>query len=159
MKPSTAVYELSKDYNLDCSLFERMINNGMYCPILRVQHRMRPEISSLIAPSIYNNLQDHKSVQQYESIKGVRKNVFFIDHTSPESSVSWELPHIRFIRHCTQACTNNKFKVTLENLSFRLFFRTVRRKLPHNVSIIGNNSKNHHNACVEAKHFSQLLFI
>lgn len=36
LKPSTAVYELSKKYDLDVSLFERMINNHMTCYSLLV---------------------------------------------------------------------------------------------------------------------------
>ena len=29
LRPSTTVYELAKKYNLETSLFERMINNGL----------------------------------------------------------------------------------------------------------------------------------
>lgn len=36
LKPSTAVYDLSKKYDLDVSLFERMINNNMTCYSLLV---------------------------------------------------------------------------------------------------------------------------
>lgn len=88
MKPSVAVHVLSKDYNLDCSLFERIINNEIYCPVLKVQHRMRPEISSLISP-IYKKLQNHESVEKFPSVKGVLKDVYFVDHTNFESGVSF----------------------------------------------------------------------
>ncbi|XP_065226654.1 NFX1-type zinc finger-containing protein 1-like [Planococcus citri] len=87
LKPSAAVYELSKHYNIDVSLFERMINNHMYCPQLQIQHRMRPEISSLIVPSIYPDLKNHESVLEYPSVKGITKNLFFVEHNVYEEQV------------------------------------------------------------------------
>ncbi|KAJ9575016.1 hypothetical protein L9F63_007818, partial [Diploptera punctata] len=59
LRPSPSVYRLAKEYNLDVSLFERMLNNGMHCEVLEVQHRMRPEIASLIVPAIYPHLINH----------------------------------------------------------------------------------------------------
>ncbi|XP_065213301.1 NFX1-type zinc finger-containing protein 1-like [Planococcus citri] len=87
LKPSAAVYELSKKYNINVSLFERMINNHMYCPQLQIQHRMRPEISSLIVPAIYPNLKNHESVFEYPSVRGITKNLFFIEHNNFEEEV------------------------------------------------------------------------
>lgn len=72
---------------MDVSLFERMINNGMDCPKLKVQHRMRPEISSLISPAIYEQLDNHYSVTEYESVVGVEKNLFFLKHNALEAEV------------------------------------------------------------------------
>ena len=66
-------------YNLDISLFERMVRNGMHCNVLTTQHRMRPEIS-LLMRHIYTDLQDHPSVCDYDNIRGIRRNIFFIDH-------------------------------------------------------------------------------
>lgn len=88
LRPSTSVYRLAKDFNLDISLFERMIKNGMHCESLGVQHRMRPEFAQLIVPSIYPNLQNHHSVHAYPSIIGMKKNLFFIKHTYFEETVS-----------------------------------------------------------------------
>jgi len=88
LKPSTAVYKLSKDFNIDVSLFERMINNKMDCPILNVQHRMRPEISSLITPLIYPDLLNDQSVFTFEDIRGMTKNLFFLEHDNYEQNVS-----------------------------------------------------------------------
>lgn len=65
-----------------------MIKNGMDCPMLNVQHRMRPEISCLITPLIYPDLRNHDSVHEFESVRGVKKNVFFIDHKEYEQVVS-----------------------------------------------------------------------
>lgn len=66
------------------SLFERMVLNKIQCYTLDVQHRMRPEISSLICPMIYPDLKDHESVLNRPSILGVEKSIFFIDHQHPE---------------------------------------------------------------------------
>lgn len=56
--------------------------------MLRVQHRMRPEISKLITPLIYPNLEDHESVRKYKPVKGMSKSVFFLEHTEFEEEVS-----------------------------------------------------------------------
>jgi len=49
---------------------------------------MRPEISKLITPLIYQNLEDHTSVKNYGGIQGVSKNVFFLEHNEFEEEVS-----------------------------------------------------------------------
>lgn len=88
MRPKQSVYELSRKYNMDISLFERMINNNMHCVTLTTQYRMRPEIASLIRTSIYKELIDDDSVKQYPNIVGISKNLYFIDHNEPECGVS-----------------------------------------------------------------------
>jgi hypothetical protein len=84
LRPSPHVYQLAKKYNLDVSLFERMIKNDMPCHRLNVQHRMRPEIAELMRP-IYEGLLNHESVTHYENIVGVKHNMFFIEHNRPEA--------------------------------------------------------------------------
>jgi hypothetical protein len=84
LKPNPTVYELARKYNLDVSLFERMVNNGLTCHSLNTQHRMRPEIAGIMR-IIYPDLVDDTSVQRYDSITGVQHNVYFIDHQQPES--------------------------------------------------------------------------
>ncbi|GFU24715.1 NFX1-type zinc finger-containing protein 1 [Nephila pilipes] len=80
LKPSPAVYALAFKYDLNVSLFERMVENGMECFRLNIQHRMRPEIAALLVPHIYEDLKNHESVIKYESMKGINKNVFFVSH-------------------------------------------------------------------------------
>lgn len=70
LKPIPAVYQLAKEFNLDVSLFERLVVNGLQYFQLKRQHRMRPEIASLLRPHIYKELFDHESVTKYENIKG-----------------------------------------------------------------------------------------
>ncbi|XP_038070359.1 NFX1-type zinc finger-containing protein 1-like [Patiria miniata] len=85
LKPNPTVYRLAKQFNLDTSLFERMINNGMPCRSLTHQHRMRPEISKLMKKYFYKNLYDDQSVLKMDNVKGVAHNMFFIDHQHLES--------------------------------------------------------------------------
>jgi len=89
LRPSTTVYELSKKYQMDISLFERMVRNGFPCVTLEEQHRMRPEISRLLrSHRLYENLRDHKDVFKYPNVKGVDCNIQFIDHEEGEESVT-----------------------------------------------------------------------
>ena len=85
LRPNPAVYELAKKYNLDVSLFERMVTVGIPCERLSVQHRMRPEIAAVMK-HIYDNLENHESVQNYEDIKGMKKNIFFLNHSHLENN-------------------------------------------------------------------------
>ncbi|XP_038069842.1 NFX1-type zinc finger-containing protein 1-like [Patiria miniata] len=85
LKPNPTVYRLAKQFNLDTSLFERMINNGMPCRSLSHQHRMRPEISYLMKKHFYRNLSDDESVLKMDNVRGVAHNMFFIAHQHLES--------------------------------------------------------------------------
>lgn len=84
LRPSPTVHMLAVKYDLNISLFERMIKNQMECYKLSTQHRMRPEVAALIVPHIYEDLKNHEAVTKYENIKGVSKNVFFITHNFSE---------------------------------------------------------------------------
>ncbi|XP_071959185.1 NFX1-type zinc finger-containing protein 1-like [Antedon mediterranea] len=88
LRPNPTVYDLAKKFNLEISLFERMVKNGMSCHRLDIQHRMRPEISSLMKNYFYNGLQDAKNVKLYENVKGISNNMFFIEHNHQETALS-----------------------------------------------------------------------
>ncbi|CAL1285238.1 unnamed protein product [Larinioides sclopetarius] len=81
LRPSPTVHLLATKYGMNISLFERMIENGLDCYKLETQHRMRPEIASLLVPHIYTKLNNHESVETFEDIKGVAKNLFFVNHS------------------------------------------------------------------------------
>ncbi|KAI5619584.1 NFX1-type zinc finger-containing protein 1, partial [Silurus asotus] len=87
LRPSATVYELAKNFNLEVSMFERLVNVGFPFVRLNYQHRMRPEIACLLTPHIYSELQNHESVLQYENIKGILTNIFFIEHKSHEVEI------------------------------------------------------------------------
>ena len=84
LQPKLTCFDLEK-YHLHLSLFERLADNGFPIATLEVQHRMRPEISKIVGKHIYDEkLEDHESVYKYEHIKGIGKDVFFIEHCQPE---------------------------------------------------------------------------
>ncbi|CAG5123275.1 unnamed protein product [Candidula unifasciata] len=86
LRPSPTVHKLAVDYDLEISLFERLIKNNIPHVTLTEQHRMRPEISTYLQ-HIYPNLQDHFSVFKYDNVRGVNSNVFFLQHEYKESEV------------------------------------------------------------------------
>lgn len=85
LKPKPVVHDLAVRYNLEVSMFERLIENGLPHVTLGVQRRMRPEVSNLIM-DIYPNLKDHQSTLNREQIKGVSKDVFCFNHSEMEDS-------------------------------------------------------------------------
>ncbi|RZC41795.1 NFX1-type zinc finger-containing protein 1-like, partial [Asbolus verrucosus] len=86
LKPATADRKIGQNYCLGVSLFERMVINGIQCYQLEVQHRMRPEVSSILKSTTYPFLKDHPSVHNKPSVMGVTKNVLFINHNHPEQT-------------------------------------------------------------------------
>ena len=87
LRPKSNHYILGKEYGLEISLFERLVNNGLPYATLKYQHRMRPEISELIHPHIYPELYDHESVKQYPNIQGMLHNIFFVSQHNAETDV------------------------------------------------------------------------
>ena len=84
LRPKPNDYRLATEYNLAVSLFERLVKNEIAFTTLEVQHRMRPEVAQLICPHIYSKLINAPSVCNYDRVKGVQHDVFFIDHNVPE---------------------------------------------------------------------------
>lgn len=84
LRPKTNDNYLGTHYGLEVSLFERLVNNGFQCATLAYQHRMRPEISSLVHPHIYPDLKDHDSVLHFSDVKGMKHNLYFISHVQQE---------------------------------------------------------------------------
>ncbi|XP_064640417.1 NFX1-type zinc finger-containing protein 1-like [Lineus longissimus] len=84
LRPNPTTYRLAREYNLDISLFERMVRNKLPVSTLAFQHRMRPEISQFLVPHIYATLNDHEEVTQLPDILGVQGNVVFFNHDKPE---------------------------------------------------------------------------
>ncbi|KAK3689366.1 hypothetical protein B0T22DRAFT_427646 [Podospora appendiculata] len=77
-------------YQLDRSQFERRaVGEPGLAPIpvaqLKIQRRMRPEISRLIR-SVYPDLEDHDCVKNLPSVVGMRHNLFWLDHSHPEDN-------------------------------------------------------------------------
>lgn len=81
-------YELSVEqgdgFDLNRSLFERLVLKGFPHVTLTQQHRMRPEISSMIRHLTYPDLTNADSTLQRADLRGFRDNVIFVNHSCPE---------------------------------------------------------------------------
>ncbi|XP_072917712.1 NFX1-type zinc finger-containing protein 1 isoform X1 [Hemitrygon akajei] len=87
LRPSATVYDLARNFHLEVSLFERLVKVNVPFVRLDYQHRMRPEIAELLTPHIYEHLENHPSVMDYENIKGISTNLFFVEHDFPEEEI------------------------------------------------------------------------
>ncbi|KAK7497647.1 hypothetical protein BaRGS_00011042 [Batillaria attramentaria] len=85
LRPSPTVYELCRHYQLDLSLFERLVNNELPHSTLAVQHRMRPEVARLVR-HVYPHLEDHEVTLNRPHIRGMKHDVFLFDHEVSEST-------------------------------------------------------------------------
>jgi hypothetical protein len=88
-RPKAQLYSLTvesgKGYNLDLSMFERLVRaKTVPHTVLATQRRMLPAISQLVRETIYPELQDHPYVRQYPPVKGMAMPVVFYDHDHPE---------------------------------------------------------------------------
>ena len=83
LRPQVENYKIAKDYHLDISMMERLINNKIpYCS-LTIQNRMRPEIAALLL-DIYPGLKNSEKVENNVPPSCIEKSMFFWDHTDPE---------------------------------------------------------------------------
>ncbi|KZT43420.1 P-loop containing nucleoside triphosphate hydrolase protein [Sistotremastrum suecicum HHB10207 ss-3] len=91
LRPKTANYLLTVEkgdgYDLNRSLFERLVIADYPHTTLRQQHRMRPEISSLVRELTYPELIDDPKTRGRPDIRGLRSNVVFISHERPEEEL------------------------------------------------------------------------
>lgn len=88
LRPKVNNYALTVEkgngYNLNVSMFERLVLGGVPHTTLHKQHRMRPEISSLVRALTYPELEDAEKTQGRPSMRGLQDNVIFVSHSRPE---------------------------------------------------------------------------
>ncbi|KAL4912229.1 P-loop containing nucleoside triphosphate hydrolase protein [Aspergillus aurantiobrunneus] len=88
LRPKINNYALSVEkgsgYDLNRSLFERLVESGYPHSTLAKQHRMVPEISSLVRRLTYPDLLDGDKTLNRPAPRGLQDRVMFIDHTHPE---------------------------------------------------------------------------
>ncbi|KAJ3994672.1 P-loop containing nucleoside triphosphate hydrolase protein [Lentinula boryana] len=88
LRPKVNTYNLTVEkgdgYDLNRSLFERLVLKGYPHETLVSQHRMRPEISAIIRHLIYPDLRDAEKTLNRPNILGLQDNVIFINHSKPE---------------------------------------------------------------------------
>lgn len=91
LRPKCANYALSVEkgagYDLNRSLFERLILQGHAHTTLRKQHRMVPEISHFIRSMTYADLEDAEKTLGRPSIRGIRERVVFVNHSHQEGLI------------------------------------------------------------------------
>lgn len=94
LRPKVNNYALTVEkgagFDLNMSLFERLILQGFKHTILRKQHRMHPDISCFPRALTYPDLEDDPKTMDRPMIKGLRDRIMFINHEHPET----ELPDI-----------------------------------------------------------------
>ncbi|XP_061745463.1 NFX1-type zinc finger-containing protein 1 isoform X2 [Nerophis ophidion] len=93
LRPTATVYDLEKNYKMGVSMFERLVGMGLPYVRLNQQHRMRPEIARLLTPNIYSDLENHPSVLNFDDIRGLNTNVFFVEHNELETQFKEEHSH------------------------------------------------------------------
>ncbi|EIN03493.1 P-loop containing nucleoside triphosphate hydrolase protein [Punctularia strigosozonata HHB-11173 SS5] len=79
--------EKGEGYDLNRSLFERLILKGYPHEALSQQHRMRPEISSLVRNLMYPDLVDAPSTSSRPDLRGFQSNIVFVHHEHPEGEL------------------------------------------------------------------------
>jgi hypothetical protein len=88
LRPKVNNYELTiekgEGYNLNMSMFERLVLAGVPHTTLNLQHRMRPEISSLVRNLNYPELEDAAKTQGRPHLRGLQDNVIFVLHSEAE---------------------------------------------------------------------------
>ncbi|KZP30812.1 P-loop containing nucleoside triphosphate hydrolase protein [Athelia psychrophila] len=80
----TLTVEKGEGYDLNMSLFERLVLKGYPHSTLLSQHRMRPEISDLVRQLTYPDLTDAIKTKGRPNLRGVPDNIVFVNHTHPE---------------------------------------------------------------------------
>jgi hypothetical protein len=92
LRPKINNYQLSVEkgggYDLNRSLFERLILQGAPHCTLNKQHRMVPEISRFPRELTYPDLLDGPGTSGRPPVRGVRDRVVFMNHTKMEDTDS-----------------------------------------------------------------------
>ncbi|KAI9159145.1 NFX1-type zinc finger-containing protein 1 [Paramyrothecium foliicola] len=88
LPPKVNNYALTKEkgdgYDLNVSLFERLIRHGNAYATLRQQHRSHPDISQFARLLAYENLEDVMLTQSRDPIRGLQSRVAFVHHEYAE---------------------------------------------------------------------------
>lgn len=98
--------EKGAGYDLNRSLFERLVLKGFPQQTLTEQHRMRPEIASLIRQLTYPNLVDAPKTLGRPDLRGFRANIVFVSHNYPEE----DIPHVADRNDMTFSSKRNTFE-------------------------------------------------
>ncbi|TVY17684.1 NFX1-type zinc finger-containing protein [Lachnellula arida] len=101
--------EQGDGFDLNRSLFERLILRGFPHVTLEQQHRMRPEFSKMIRQLTYPNLKDAPSTKSRADLRGFTDNFIFLNHAHPEL----ELEKSKEIRDGNSPSRENHFEAQM----------------------------------------------
>ncbi|KAL6872062.1 P-loop containing nucleoside triphosphate hydrolase protein [Trichoderma novae-zelandiae] len=91
LRPKVNNYNLTiekgEGFDLNVSLFERLIRQGHEFAALQEQHRSHPDISQFARLLAYPELKDVPKTREYPSIRGLQKRVVFVHHEHPEEQL------------------------------------------------------------------------
>lgn len=87
LTPQCDIARLQEEpFNLNVSMFERLVENGVPFTMLNRQRRMAPEIRHIVS-QFYPELQDHPSVLARAPVPGMgHRRSFFFTHEWPEDT-------------------------------------------------------------------------
>lgn len=91
LRPKVNNYNLTVEkgegYDLNVSLFERLIRQGHKFTMLQEQHRSHPDISQFARLLAYEELKDVPKTNDREKIRGLKERVVFVHHQHPEEQL------------------------------------------------------------------------
>ena len=89
LRPRVSNYALSVEkgdgFDLNVSMFERLVLAGYPTTTLSEQHRMSPKISSIVRHLTYPDLQDAQKTKLYSHPRGLQDRVIFLNHEHQEN--------------------------------------------------------------------------
>ncbi|KAG5662550.1 hypothetical protein KAF25_004968 [Fusarium avenaceum] len=91
LRPKVNNYKLTKEkgegFDLNVSLFERLVGQGRDFTALEEQHRSHPDISQYPRMLAYPELKDVPSTFDRAPIRGLRSRMTFVHHEKPEDTM------------------------------------------------------------------------
>ncbi|KAF5265252.1 hypothetical protein FOXYS1_3905 [Fusarium oxysporum] len=91
LRPKVGNYVLTKEkgegYDLNVSLFERLVVQGRHFTALEEQHRSHPDISQYPRMLAYPELKDMPSTSDRQAIRGLKSRITFVHHERPEDTM------------------------------------------------------------------------
>lgn len=91
LRPKVNNYALTVEkgdgFDLNVSLFERLIKQGRPFTTLQEQHRSHPDISHFARILAYDGLKDSPKTLEREAIRGLSSRVVFVHHEHPEEEM------------------------------------------------------------------------
>jgi hypothetical protein len=114
-------YDLSVEkgdgYDLNRSMFERLVLKGYPHQVLAQQHRMRPEISNLPRQLTYPALIDAPKTQNRPDLRGFSDNVIFINHDQLEDTATEDAEQVNLN---TSKCNTFEAEMALKTVKYVL---------------------------------------